>query len=267
MERAHSTAQHCRVNGVRLHVCEQGQGDRSLVFLHYWGGSSRTWSEVIQLLADDFRCVAYDQRGWGASEAPPSGYGIADLADDAEALVRARGLTRYTLVGHSMGGKVAQLLASRRPAGLEALVLVAPAPPVPPPMPEEQRAGMARAYTDRQSVAATLRQVLTARPLPEHLHERVIEDSLRGAPQAKAAWPEAAILEDISAHLAGIAAPTLVLAGEHDRVEPAALLEREVAGRIRGAQLRVVPGAGHLSPLEAPGELAAAIRAFLGARR
>jgi pimeloyl-ACP methyl ester carboxylesterase len=118
-------------NGIRLHVEEQGSGDLALVFLHYWGGSSRTWGKVIAALPKSYRTIAIDHRGWGQSEAPASGYGLADLADDAQGVIEALELKRYLLIGHSMGGKVAQLMASRRPKGLAGLVLVAPSPPQP----------------------------------------------------------------------------------------------------------------------------------------
>jgi pimeloyl-ACP methyl ester carboxylesterase len=120
-----------KVNGIQLNVRDQGQGEPALLFLHYWGGSSRTWELVIDRLKTDFRCVAYDQRGWGDSDKLETGYSMQDLANDAEALIRSLGLNRYVLIGHSMGGKAAQLLASKQPEGLEALILVAPAPPTP----------------------------------------------------------------------------------------------------------------------------------------
>jgi 3-oxoadipate enol-lactonase len=85
----------------------------------------------VSELKTDFRCVAYDHRGWGESDKPETGYSIPELANDAGALIQALGLTRYVLIGHSMGGKVAQRLAAKRPEGLEALILVAPAPPTP----------------------------------------------------------------------------------------------------------------------------------------
>ncbi len=118
-------------NGIRLHVARQGTGSTTLVFLHYWGGSSRTWRHVISHLDADFETVAIDQRGWGQSDRPSSGYALADLANDAQGVIDALRLDRYILVGHSMGGKVSQLLASRRAPGLVGLVLVAPSPPSP----------------------------------------------------------------------------------------------------------------------------------------
>ena len=141
-----------QINDIELNVCDQGLGEQVLFFLHYWGGSLRTWGEVIKRLENHFRCIAYDHRGWGNSDAPPSGYRMEDLAHDAEGLIRKLGLRRYVLIGHSMGGKVAQLLASWHPAGLEGLLLVAPSPPVPMTVTEEQRKRMIEPYGKRQDV-------------------------------------------------------------------------------------------------------------------
>lgn len=248
----------------RIHASVHGEREPALVFLHYWGGSSRTWDDVIRELAGAFRTVATDHRGWGESDAPAHGYSIADLAGDAEDVIQALGLRRYVLVGHSMGGKVAQLLASRRPDGLAGVVLVAPAPPSPMALADEERAAMAAAYDTRESVCWVLDHVLTATPLTAAQRERVIADSLRGAPQAKAAWPNAAMREDISAELARIDVPVHVIAGELDRVDSVDTLRRELLPRIAGARVTVLPGIGHLSPLEAPAAVAASIRAFVG---
>ncbi|QGZ65251.1 alpha/beta fold hydrolase [Paraburkholderia acidisoli] len=247
----------------RIHVRVQGEGELALVFLHYWGGSSRTWDAVTGALSDTCRTVALDQRGWGESEAPAQGYAIADLADDAQDVIEALKLTRYVIVGHSMGGKVAQLLAARQPAGLAGVVLVAPSPPSPMAFPLEQREAMAAAYATRASVEAVLDHVLTARPLTPAQREQVIADSLCGAAPAKAAWPMAAMLEDITREVASIRVPVLVVAGEADQVDRLDTLQRELLPRIAGARLQVLPGTGHLSPLEAPAEVAAAVRAFV----
>jgi pimeloyl-ACP methyl ester carboxylesterase len=156
-------------NGIQLNVRDEGKGEPSLLFLHYWGGSSRTWDPVINSLKTDFRCVAYDHRGWGKSDKPETGYSVHDLAEDAEALTQTLGLTRYVLIGHSMGGKVAQLLAAKRPVGLEALILVAPAPPTPINVPEAQRKQMIQAYQHREAVEFLIQNVLTAVPLPDQI--------------------------------------------------------------------------------------------------
>lgn len=249
-------------NTVKLHVEDLGINAPALVFLHYWGGSSRTWRHVVQRLKPAFRTIAVDQRGWGQSDKPPGGYTLAALADDAQRLIESLGLDHYILVGHSMGGKVAQLLASRHPAGLAGLVLVAPSPPSPMSVPLAARQEMVNAYDSRESILATVRQVLAANPLQPDDLETVVQDSLQGAPAAKAAWPLAASQEDISAQAALIRVPTFVISGEKDQVDPPAVLQRELMARIPHATLHILPGVGHLSPLEAPGELSALIRDF-----
>lgn len=249
-------------NGIALHVEQRGAGSPALIFLHYWGGSSRTWRHVIDALAPEFRTVAIDQRGWGNSNAPASGHALADMADDAQAVIATLDLERYILVGHSMGGKVSQLIASRHPRGLMGLVLVAPAPPSPMQLPLEVRQQMVGAYASRASIMATIAQVLAPDGLePEDL-ETVIADSLAGTLAAREAWPLLTSQEDISAEVAEIDVPVIVISGEHDRIDPPDVLRRELLSRIPHAQLCLLPNAGHLLPLEAPDHVADLIRAL-----
>ncbi|WP_035565944.1 alpha/beta fold hydrolase [Caballeronia sordidicola] len=251
------------LNGIQIHVKDQGNGTLPVVFLHYWGGSSRTWDDVIAALPVEYRTVAPDLRGWGDSDAPAAGYALADFADDAQHVIAALKLDRFVLVGHSMGGKIAQLLASRRPRGLAGLVLVAPSPPGPLALPAEVRAAMEGAYVTRESVGMSIDQMLTAKPLSPKHREQVIEDSLRGAPQAKLAWPRSTSQEDISSEVAAIDVPTIVIAGELDRIDGTAILEAELLTRVTHAVMRVLPGTGHLSPLESPVAIAGIIREFV----
>ncbi|AMV48287.1 alpha/beta fold hydrolase [Paraburkholderia caribensis] len=252
-------------NGTRIHVTQRGSGDMSLVFLHYYGGSSRTWEGVTSKLPDRYRTVAIDHRGWGESAAPADGYRIADLAADAEGVIDTLGLQCYVLVGHSMGGKVAQLIASRRPQGLQALVLVAPSPPSPMLLADDERAILTGAYQARESVEFVIDHVLTAKPLDAACREQVIEDSLKAAPQAKAAWPNVAMREDITEEVASINVPTIVVSGEFDKVDRVATLQAELLPRIPHAAMHILPGTGHLSPLEAPNEVAQVIVKFVAA--
>lgn len=249
-------------NGIRINVRERGTGHTTLVFLHYYGGSSRTWNGVTADLSKDFRTIATDHRGWGESDAPADGYRISDLAADALGVIEALDLKSYVLIGHSMGGKTAQLLANRRPAGLKGLVLVAPSPPAGVQLPKEQVEAMTHAYDSRDSVAFVRDNVLSGSHLSAELGEQVIEDSLRAAPQAKIAWPQLAMREDIGS-VASINVPTLIIAGERDKVDPPEVLQREVLPHIAGARMTILPGVGHLSPLEAPRALAEKIGEFV----
>jgi pimeloyl-ACP methyl ester carboxylesterase len=249
-------------NGATIRVTERGAGEPALVFLHYWGGSSRTWQAVIDRLAGKARCIALDQCGWGESIATDGRYGLAAMADDIEAVAQRLGLSRYVLVGHSMGGKVAQIVAGRRPAGLSGLVLVAPAPPTPMPAPEAQRAAMLASYGSRDGVLQAL-SVLTDQPLPNELREQVIEDTLAGAPAAKRAWTDSGMIENVSAGLVGVITPTIVVIGDRDQVEHEGPLRDVFSRFLPQATFRVLEGVGHLSPLQAPDAIAGACLGML----
>ena len=93
-----------QIQGLSIHAEVHGTAEPALVFLHYWGGTSRTWRKVTAELEGQFKTVAYDARGWGMSEKTLAGYKLADLADEALSLVKALGIKQYVMVGHSMGG-------------------------------------------------------------------------------------------------------------------------------------------------------------------
>jgi pimeloyl-ACP methyl ester carboxylesterase len=249
-----------------LHVREKGCVGPAFVFLHYYGGSSRTWSPVIDALPADTHTIAVDLRGWGESDKPDDGYTLAAHADDIEALIEAKGLKHFILVGHSMGGKIAQLLASRKPEGLRALILTAPATPTPLSLPAEVLDGFVNVYDTRESIEGALENMLLSRPLPQALHEQVVADSLKGARAAKAAWPLVMSQEDISGELAGIDVPVLVIAGGADKVDPVEAHQRELLPRLSDVAFHVLPGFGHLLPLEAPVDIVAVMSMFLDER-
>jgi pimeloyl-ACP methyl ester carboxylesterase len=134
--------------------------------------------------------------------------------------------------------------------------------PTPLVLSAEMRASMRTAYSTRQNVEMSIDQVLTAKPLDSADREQVIADSLGGAPQAKAAWPAYSSQEDISDAVPAISVPTLVIACELDRVDSVETTKSELLPRIPGAIMHIVPGTGHLSPLESPIELVRLIGQF-----
>ena len=249
-------------NGIHLNVEDSGSGDVQLVFLHYWGGSARTWEPVMAALPAGIRSVALDARGWGHSDHPENGYDVQTMTDDVEAAIAALDLDRFVLVGHSMGGKVAQLLASRQPAGLAGLVLVAPSPAPGKALAPQERNAMAGAYNSAEAIGWTIDNVLAGRPLPPHLREQVIADSLAGADVAKAAWPTKIITENVAANLARIEVPVLVIGGDVDKVDSVEMLRSVVVPALPGAEMTVLANVGHLLPLEAPDALANQIANF-----
>jgi len=254
----------CQIQGLSIHVEQHGSGERTVVFLHYWGGTSRTWSKVAAELQSKFATVAYDARGWGQSDKATASHRLADLAGETLALIEKLEIKEYVLVGHSLGGKISQLIASRRPEGLVGMVLVAPAPPTPLRFSDEMRETQIHAYDNRENILQTISFLSARTPSPE-IVEQIVEDSMSGSREATLAYPMASILEDISAEVSKISVPTLVLAGELDQLDSIEQHKREVVARIPNAQFEIIKGSGHLIPIDEPVQLAERIAVFIGA--
>ena len=240
----------------------------TLVFLHHWGGSGRTWGPVLdELAADGHRGLAPDLRGFGGSDAPGENgtdYTVDAMADDVRGLLSQLRVGKFVLVGHSMGGKVALQLVSHGLTNLRGLVLLAPSPPTPEPMPGAERARLLAGHGDADAARETVAKN-TAASLPEPLRRLAEVDLLRTSDAAWRAWLEHGSREDISAGVRPLppGVPVLLAAGERDETITADLLRREIADRLGGGgavPVEVVPGASHLLPLEAPRAVAALVR-------
>lgn len=247
----------------RLPVYDHRSGvGPTLVFLHYWGGSARTWEQVVSRLPGR-STLSIDFRGWSRSSDLPGPYTLDQLASDTLDVIKDAGLASYILVGHSMGGKVAQLAAATRPEGLAGLVLVGPGPAKPADViTPEYQAGLSHAHDSDGTVAGARDNILTATPLDDTVKAQVVTDSRAGAPGARTEWPLRGIAQDITSQAQKINVPVLVIAGEHDQVEPACVLRRNLLPYLAHADFTVIPATGHLIPLEAPAELSKAIIEF-----
>jgi pimeloyl-ACP methyl ester carboxylesterase len=234
-----------RVNGVDINVLDKGEGDPTVIFLHYWGGSARTWSDTIEGLSKTNRCVALDFRGWGNSGKGPIDYGLDALASDVLGIIKQLALKEYIIVGHSMGGKVAQIVATKKPEGLKGLVLVAPAPPTPLPTPREVREHILGCLDAREGVESVL---------------PMIANSIVGDPGAKHAWCDTGMDYDLTGQTSQVEVPIRVFVGGSDAIETEAALRTAFDKYYPGTDYIVITGVGHLIPLQAPAEVANAIR-------
>lgn len=234
----------------------------TLVFLHYWGGSARTWASVVASLPGR-DILTIDFRGWSRSSSLPGPYTLQQFATDTLEVIADAELADYVLVGHSMGGKVAQLVAATRPGGLRGMVLVGSGPAKPADeITSEYQETLSHAYDSDKSATWARDNILTATALSDTVKTQIVQDSRSAATGAATEWPLRGIAQDISAQTARARVPSLVVAGENDHVEPVEVLRNNLLPYLSDAELTIIPGTGHLIPLEAPAELAAAIETF-----
>jgi pimeloyl-ACP methyl ester carboxylesterase len=115
---------------------------------------------------------------------------------------------------------------------------------------------------EREFETMAVEKMLTSKPISREDIELLVADAIRGSVPARAAWGLQTSLEDITEAVGHINVPTLVISGEHDKIDPVESLKRELLPRISGAVLQVLPDVGHLSLLEAPKEIARHLDAF-----
>lgn len=259
--------QRMTVNGVSLAVEVRGNGP-AVLFVHGYPLDRTLWTAQVSGL-DGFRVIAPDLRGLGLSDAPDLGYSMPTYADDLAALLEALQVDEVVLVGLSMGGYVAFEFLRRHRERVRALVLFdtradADAPDV--RRARDLQSSLAREHGAGAVAEQMLPRMLapTAAQSMPHVVARV-RDMMLAAPVAGIAGALAAMRDrnDASALLATLDdLPTMVVVGEEDALTPVDLA-RGMASAIPGARLEVVPGAGHLPPIEAPGAVNALLLDFL----
>lgn len=239
----------------------QGEGTPTFVLMHFLGGSHRTWFAALPYLDSDHTCVALDTPGFGDAAAL-SGYSVEQMADQVDNTIRQLGLRNCILVGHSMTGKVAVVLAARKPDYLRGLVLVAPSPPGPQPMTEADR-DKQRAYGKTRGEAEAFVDESSSVRLPDDTREIAIADAQRVNLEAWRAWVDHGSREDWSARLGTLDYPVLLVCGELDEQVPGPEEQRRTTlAAFPNSQIEIIPGAGHLMPQQTPQALSRLMLAF-----
>jgi pimeloyl-ACP methyl ester carboxylesterase len=230
-----------------------GGGPPVLLVMGLGMNATGWWRTVPTLAGAGFDVVAFDNRGVGRSPRPPGPYSVAGMADDAVAVLDAAGIERAHVYGISLGGMIAQEVALRHPARVDALVLGATTPGGPQAVAadDETLAFFRRRgeMSAEEAVWASVPYNYGPRTRAEraHLIGEDIVQRLRYPiePEPYAAQLAAALGHDAHGRLGDVRAPTLVVHGEADRmVAPANA--RLLAGSIPGAEPLMLPEAGHL---------------------
>jgi 3-oxoadipate enol-lactonase len=259
------------VNGVDLYYEDRGSGS-ALLLVAGLASDSQSWPLVLPGLAARHRVITLDNRGAGRSTPPDGPLGIAGMADDCAALLHGLGVERAHVVGHSLGGFVAQSLAARHPQRVAKLVLAATA--------ARSSARDAALFTDMAAAfeagedpARWYRNFFYWLFTPQFFAERTrVDAAIAWALGYPWAPPAASFRRQVNAlatfdgrdGLARIAAPTLVLAGAQDLLFPVPECEA-FARAIPGARFAVVADAAHAIHAEQPEAFNRRVLEFLAA--
>jgi len=258
---------------VSIFYVDEGSG-RPVLLIHGHTLDHRVFDGVVTALKGrGLRLIRPDLRGHGRSGVPPSGYHWSHHAADMEAVLEAAGVPKATVVGFSLGGGVALELALERPELVGGLVLVDAVLPDRPFEPEFLANLKEVARTIRsEGLRAAMEGPWAASPLfapslekPE-VREK-LEEILRDFPGADYLARERDRVErdwTVPGRLGEIEVPTAVLVGAEDMLG-FRQFSTEIAAGIPGARLEMVPGCGHLVPLEAPETVAGAILSIVEA--
>jgi non-heme chloroperoxidase len=246
--------------GPRLHYAEYRNPDgEPVVFLHGWPDSWFSFSRVLPLLPESLRALAVDQRGFGDSDRPESGYAIPEMGADVIAFFDALQINRATLVGHSFGSFVARQAAIAQPQRVSALVLIGTGFAASTPVTRDLQ-NVLRDLPDPIPVefARDFQASTVYRPVPTEFFERIVAESLKLPPRLWRLAIDRLVEYDDSQQLAQIEAPTLLLWGDRDALFSRANQDRFL-GTLPAARLTVYEETGHCPNWERPEQVAADI--------
>ena len=261
------------VNGVTLFFQEQGSGTDSVVFSHSYLVDSSHFAPQTEALSDRFRCIAYDHRGHGRSQVTEGGYEMENLYADSVAFIEALNCAPCHFVGLSTGGFIGMRIGIRRPELLKSLILMDTSAD---PEPEEnlKRYNLLMFVVRWLGWWPAIGKVMSILFTDKFLTDPARQDEVRKWKRCITSGNKRALIRfgkgifartGVYEELSTLKVPTLVMVGEQDMARPVSEAQR-IADKIPGAKLVIIPGAGHLSTVEEPAAVTAAIEEFLSAQ-
>ena len=231
-------------NGVEIHYEQHGTTGDALVLVHGFTGDLTDWRYQVEAFAPTHRVLVLDNRGHGRSGKPEDAgeISVLKMADDAESIAAEVGFERFHLVGHSMGGAIAQEIALRSPAKLLSMTL------------ED---------TSHHFASHPMKVPENPPPLPKDREQYVLERMTRMGPEMlRAGWKALMSWPGTTERLAALRLPAMIVYGRGD-AEAILAGSRRLAELIEGAQLHEIAGAAHCPQEETPDEYNALLRAFV----
>lgn len=258
------------VNGANIYYEEHGNGDETIVFAHGLLWSGQMYEAQVAALKHQYRCITFDFRGQGQSEATATGYDMDTLAQDALALIKERVGKPVHFVGLSMGGFVGMRLAIHHPEWLLSLSLLeTSADPEPTQnllkykiLPKIARIfGMAVVAPQAMKImfGKTFLTDPTRKAQRAKMRRRLLQnDKINITKAIEGVFSRQGVYQ----LLPSISTPTLIVVGDED-IATIPAKSRRMYTAIKGSQLVIIPQAGHSSTIETPQAVTQAITQFL----
>ncbi|MBK7918181.1 MAG: 2-succinyl-6-hydroxy-2,4-cyclohexadiene-1-carboxylate synthase [Chloroflexi bacterium] len=263
------------VRDVQYNLEISGQGERPLLLLHGFTGSSQNWQPVLPVLGERFMVIAVDLLGHGRSSIParPARYMIESAAADLINLLDQFDIEQVNLLGYSMGGRLALYLATQYPQRCQTLILESASPGLADKTARAERRQQDNALAERieregietfvdywESLPLWTSQAQLPAETRAALREQRLQNNPLGLMNSLRGMGTGAQLS-VWTHLPRLTMPVLLVTGELDA--KFAAINREMADLIPGSRLSVVPDAGHTVHLERPQRYAELVRGFL----
>lgn len=237
-----------------------------VLLVHALAMDGSMWSRVADAMKTPARVLAMDCRGHGNSGKPDGPYSTELFAGDIRAVADALGLDSFLLGGCSMGGTVAQAFAGTWPQRLKGLLLVDTTPWYGPTAAEAWEARASKALKDGFASLLEFQRERWFSPGFIEAHPEVLAEAVaifeRNDAHAYAETCRMLGRADERGRIKGYSGRATVLVGEHDHAAPP-VVAADLAGRISGAKLKVMPGVRHFTPYEVPRAIAAELDALL----
>lgn len=263
-----------KANGIELYYEIHGSG-QPLLLIAGVGYGGWFWHKLVQELEADFQVIVFDNRGSGQSDQPAGPYTVPMLAADTAGLLDALELEGAAVLGHSLGGFIAQELIISRPELVSKLILASTNHGGMGVIPITAEALEVMTNREGDPVELVKRGIeIACAPGYAEKHPEVVKELMDyrftkpvPGPQYQAqvaagAGTAAYTPDQVEDRMGSIQVPTLILFGEYDRVVPPGNGEL-MAEKIASAQVEILPGTGHIFPIEDPPAAADIIRKFL----
>jgi len=245
-----------------------GSGEHVVIALHGWFGSGSGWGPFVdQLDGDRFSYLFPDCRGYGARRDEAGEHTMDEIAADTLALADSVGADRFSLIGHSMGGKAVARVLVDAPERVRALVGLNPVPASGFPWDDDGWALFSGAVADDAKRYAII-DFTTGNRLTSSWVNRMVRHSAEQSTREAfgdylEAWGHGDFSDRVLASEAAVRTPVKIIVGQHDPALAPPLMEQTWLKWHPGAELEVMPNAGHYPMWETPVALATSVEAFL----